>query len=98
MPRGLLKQRVDTRLAWLGLTHKDFASAIGMDKSSLSRALRADRPRRATLDRISKGLGVSVDALMNQEDTEVLTSSHPAFSNGEVDLDQLVAWCSEEQG
>jgi len=95
MSRGLLKRRVDTRLAWLGLTHKDFASAVGMDKSSLSRALRADRPRRATLDRISRGLGLSIGDLMDADNVDILTSAHPAFEEGDVDPDRLGAWCRE---
>jgi transcriptional regulator with XRE-family HTH domain len=89
----MLKRRVDTRLAWLGLTHKDFAAAIGMDKSSLSRALRADRPRQSTLERISRGLGLTIEDLMDGENHDVLTSKHPAFENGDVVPEKLQIWC-----
>ena len=95
MSRGVLKRRVDTRLAWLGITHKDFAAAIGMDKSSLSRALRADRPRRTTLERIGRGLHLSVDDLLDAEKHDVLTSKHPAFENGEAGPERLRVWCQE---
>lgn len=79
MSRGWLKRRVDTRLAWLGLTHQEFSQAIGMDKSSLSRALRADSPRKKTLGRIALGLGISEDALLDSESNAALTVLHPAL-------------------
>lgn len=73
-----LRVRISTRLAWLDLTKSDFAAAIGMDKSVLSRALRADSPHRKTLEKISAGLGLTVEELVSGE-AEVLLSDHPVL-------------------
>jgi len=79
--RTVLKRRVDTRLAWLGLLHKDFAEAIGMDKSSFSRVLRADQPRTSTLERIAVGLGMAVATLIDEHDESSLTAPHPLMAD-----------------
>jgi len=69
---------VTTRLAWLGISQKAFADAIGMDKSRLSRAIRADAPRKPTLERIAFGLGLSVEELLHEDET-LLLRDHPAI-------------------
>lgn len=77
-----LRVRVATRLAWLDLTQADFARAIDMDKSSLSRALRAETPRPATLQRIALGLGLQVRDLTEGADKAFLLKDHPAIDRG----------------
>lgn len=76
--RVCLRVRVTTRLAWLDITHVDFAEAINMDKSTLSKTLRADSPRSRTLKRIALGLGLKVSDLTASADPAALTSEHPA--------------------
>lgn len=73
-----MRVRVTTRLAWLGISQKSFASAIGMDKSRLSRAIRADSPRSSTLDRIALGLGLTTDELIDSDES-ILLKDHPAI-------------------
>lgn len=72
-----LRVRVTTRLAWLGISQKAFAHAIGMDKSRLSRAIRANAPRSSTLERIAFGLGMTVDDLVHED--ALLLSPHPVI-------------------
>jgi transcriptional regulator with XRE-family HTH domain len=74
-----LRVRVTTRLAWLDITQVDFAAAIGMDKSSLSRVMRADSPRQRTMHRIALGLGLEVDDLTDRADPLALVGPHPAI-------------------
>lgn len=76
-----LRVRVATRLAWLDVTQVDFASAIGMDKSSLSRVIRMDSPRLTMVQRIALGLGLEVSDLDDGSDPTVLVTSHPAIES-----------------
>ena len=80
--RTRLKRRVDTRLAWLGLNHRELADAIGVDKSCLTRTLQADRPRPHTLQRIATALGLEVEVLTNGHGPETLVVEHPLFPDG----------------
>jgi transcriptional regulator with XRE-family HTH domain len=94
-----LRIRVTTRLAWLDVTQKDFAEAIGMDKSSLSRALRANAPRDRTLQRIAIGLGLDPADLDDDADPVALISDHPVLHRGVPRSDRasmLRCWYDEE--
>lgn len=77
-----LKHRVETRLAWLGLSHQQLAEIIEMDPSSLSRALRADCPRKKTVRRIARGLGLPLEVLLGEEiESTGLLCGHPALKD-----------------
>jgi len=86
-----LRVKVTTRLAFLDITQVDFADAIGMDKSQLSRVLRADSPRSRTLKRIALGLGLKVADLGSASDVGVLVSDHPANDRGLSRADRTAA-------
>ncbi len=97
--RVSLKVRVTTRLAWLDMTQQDFARAIGMDKSVLSRAMRADAPRGRTMQRIALGLGLRPEDLSIEADPVVLVTDHPALDRVLSRSDRaenLQAWYKQE--
>jgi hypothetical protein len=71
---------VASRLSWLDLTQADLAEIVAMDKSVLSRSLRASRPRQGTVNRILHGLGfpgMKLDDVENRG-SSMATLSHPA--------------------
>lgn len=93
--RVCLRVKVTTRLAFLDITQVEFAEAIGMDKSQLSRVLRADSPRIQTLKRIALGLGLKVVDLGESSGVEVLVQEHPANDRSKSRserTEQLQAW------
>jgi len=93
-----LRVKISTRLAWLSLNQTEFSDAIGMDKSVLSRVLRADCPHQKTLDRISLGLGMSAVDLLSGKPSSLL-SDHPAFSRSLDKADRIEClrrWVSEK--
>ena len=57
---------VADRLAELGLTQRELADRTGISEGEVSRIVSADRvsPRGDTLLKLSRGLGVTVDALL----------------------------------
>jgi hypothetical protein len=77
-----MRRRISTRLAWLGVKQNDIATIIGMEQTSLSRALRADRPQKETVLKISHCLGWSTHQFQNTTDRDALTRIHPAFLKG----------------
>lgn len=79
-----VRRRILTRIVWLGLTQQEFSGVIRMDKGSFSRALRAERPRPATILRIAVGLGISVEDLLS-DDPEALLRPHPGIDAGTRD-------------
>ena len=84
----LLRRRVTTRLSWLGVTQTDFARIIGVDKASFSRVM-ALSPREGTMvRRIALGLGITVEALNDEDNREVLVSDHPAVPHGRIPCPQ----------
>lgn len=92
------RRRVQTRIAWLGITQRTLCEAISMDPAVLSRALKADHPRKGTLVKIGKGLALTIDELLS-EDESVLVRPHPAFEGLEEGVDRrpaLIRWCGEE--
>lgn len=86
-----MRVRISTRLAWLDLTQVDFATAIGMDKSTFSRLLRADFPRHETLQRVALGLDLLVSDLDRESDPHALLRDHKALSPGMSRSDRAAA-------
>ena len=74
-----LHRRVSTRLAWLEISQKDFAGAIGMNQSVFSRAIRAKNPRDRTVNNIAIGLGFTLEQLCDSDDRNILLSEHPSI-------------------
>ena len=95
-----LKRRVSTRLAWLEISQKDFAKAIGMNQSVFSRAIRARTPRTHTVTNIAIGLGLTPDQLRDSDDKHVLLCDHPGLSldvQFEHRLERLEEWYKKQE-
>lgn len=75
-----LKTRVLTRLAFLGLSQRDFATLIEVDKSTLSRSLRMVPPPPRVMEKLSVGLDLTVEELLTGPD-EVLVRPHTALAD-----------------
>lgn len=91
----LFRRRVLARAALLGLTQQQLSRLLSMDESTLSRALRADNPRRATLERISKGLDMTVEELMGEDDRYIIRP-HRAVKDPSADVEaQIQRWLEE---
>ena len=58
------------RLGELGMTQRELAAESGLTESAISRIISAERknPGGETLLRLARGLGVTVDALLNGEE------------------------------
>lgn len=94
----LVRRRVLARAALLGLTQQQLSRLLSMDESTLSRALRADNPRKATLDRISRGLDLTVEELTGEDDLHIVRP-HRAVKDPLMDVEvQIRRWLEEAEG
>ncbi len=61
------------RLTELGLTQRQLAEQSGLSEGEISRIVSAERknPGGATLVKLARGLGVTVDTLLNPQDADV---------------------------
>ena len=61
------------RLSELGMTQRELAAESGLTESAISRIISAERknPGGYTLLKLARGLGVTVDTLLNSEDADV---------------------------
>lgn len=90
--RDRFRRRVLARAAWLGISQQQLASLVGMDESTLSRALRADRPRQRTIERIGTVLDLTAEELVGDDDGPVVRT-HPAVTDPAGDVfAQLFGW------
>lgn len=91
----LFRRRVLARAALLGLTQQQLSRLLSMDESTLSRALRAENPRKATLERISKGLDLTVEELLGEDDLPIIRP-HQAVKDPSMDIEvQIRRWLEE---
>jgi transcriptional regulator with XRE-family HTH domain len=94
----LFRRRVLARAALLGLTQQQLSRLLLMDESTLSRALRAKKPRKATLERISKGLDLTVEELLGEDDLPIIRP-HRAVKDLSMDVEiQIQRWLEETGG
>lgn len=76
-----VRQRVQTRLAWLGINVSDLADILGIHRSNLSRDLAMEEVPRSKIDRICTVLDLDPSTLLADEsDLEpgILLAPHPA--------------------
>lgn len=87
-----LRRRITIRLSFLGLRQKDLADLLGLHPSVLSRTLRADHPRKKTLDLLSSALDLPVDSLMDGEDSSLLVPHRGVPDPAQNVVEQIRTW------
>lgn len=86
-----LKDRIAGIRKYKGLTQAELANKIGMTTRAIQNYESGNRiPKSAVLEKIAKGLGVTIDDLASEDDKFVIQATEQYGSRGKVDAQQLI--------
>ncbi len=71
-------ERVDSELKYLGKTRKELANFVGIDAANISFGIKRNSiPYADTALKVARYLGVSLDYLLDMNESEIQNSSNP---------------------